>query len=219
MTLPPDFHPASRTRLLQVAAATWLLLVSAAVVVNHVSLSRLAEDVRASAPAIDVAMLDSRLTELELLTDSTGHQPEPLTQASLDTVRQALEERLARLEQTDAEPPATTDIAHLQSRLDQLEARLKEIRQPPPPAAAPARRPPPAEAARPTTVEPPFRLLDIELRAGERFLSIAPADSRSLASVRVQRLGETESGWRLESLEGRTATFLFNGQARRLSVP
>ena len=46
MTLPPDFHPASRTRLLQVAAATWLLLVSAAVVVNHVALSRLAGDVR-----------------------------------------------------------------------------------------------------------------------------------------------------------------------------
>jgi len=219
MTLPPDFHPASRTRLLQVAAATWLLLVSAAVVVNHVALSRLAGDVRTSAPAIEVALLDSRLTELELLTDSTGHQPEPLTQASLDAVRQALEERLARLEQTDAEPPATTDIAHLESRLDQLEARLKEVRQPPPPAAAPARRPPPAGAARPATVEPPFRLLDIELRAGERFLSIAPADSRSLAAVRVLRLGETESGWRLESLEGRTATFLFNGQARRLSVP
>lgn len=142
MTLPPDFHPASRTRLLRVAAATWLLLVSAAVVVNHVALSRLAGDVRASAPAIDVALLDGRLTELELLTDSTGHEPEPLTQASFDTVRQALEERLARLEQADTEPPATTDIAHLQSRLDQLEARLKEVRQPPPPAAAPARRPP-----------------------------------------------------------------------------
>ncbi|HCF1813067.1 MULTISPECIES: hypothetical protein [Stutzerimonas] len=219
MTLPPDFHPTSRTRLLQVAAATWLLLVSAAVVVNHVSLSRLAEDARASAPAIEVALLDSRLTELELLTDSTGHELEPLTQASLDTVRQALEERLARLEQADTEPPATTDIAHLQTRLDQLEARLKEVRQPPPSAAAPARRLPPAEAARPATVEPPFRLLDIELRAGERFLSIAPADSRSLAAVRVLRLGETESGWRLESLEGRTATFLFNGQARRLNVP
>lgn len=117
MTLPPDFHPTSRTRLLQVAAATWLLLVSAAVVVNHVSLSRLAEDARASAPAIEVALLDSRLTELELLTDSTGHELEPLTQASLDTVRQALEERLARLEQADTEPPATTDIAHLQTCL------------------------------------------------------------------------------------------------------
>tara|TARA_R110001599_G_scaffold69051_4_gene194493 strand:+ start:14299 stop:14958 length:660 start_codon:yes stop_codon:yes gene_type:complete len=218
MTLPPDFHPTSRTRLLRVAAATWLLLVSAAVVVNHVSLSRLAEEVRASAPAIEVALLDGRLTELESRTDSIGYQPEPLTQASLDAVRQALEERLARLEQADPAQDVATDIAHLQSRVEQLEARLKEVRQPPPPAAAPARRPPPAEAARPAIVEPPFRLLDIELRAGERFLSIAPADSRSLAAVRVLRLGETESGWRLESLEGRTATFLFNGQARRLSV-
>ncbi len=219
MTLPPDFHPTSRTRLLRVAAATWLLLVSAAVVVNHVSLSRLAEEVRASAPAIEVTLLDVRLTELESRTDSTEHQIEPLTQASLDAVRQALEERLARLEQADPAQDVATDIAHLQSRVEQLEARLKEVRQTPAPAAAPPRRPPPAEAARPTATEPPFRLLDIELRAGERFLSIAPADSRSLASVRVLRLGETESGWRLESLEGRTATFLFNGQARRLSVP
>tara|TARA_R110002020_G_scaffold142060_3_gene314020 strand:- start:31128 stop:31784 length:657 start_codon:yes stop_codon:yes gene_type:complete len=218
MTLPPDFHPTSRTRLLRVAAATWLLLVSAAVVVNHVSLSRLAEDVRASAPAIEVALLDGRLTELELLTDSTGHPPEALTQASLDAIRQALEERFARLEQRD-DAPAAADIVNLQKRLDQIEARLTEARPAPAPATAPARRPPPAQAPRPTTVEPPFRLLDIELRAGERFLSIAPADSRSLASVRVLRPGETEGGWQLESLDGRTATFLFNGQERRLSVP
>src|SRR5690625_5150366 len=165
MTLPPDFHPTSRTRQLQVAAATWLLLVSAAVVVNHVSLSRLAKDARASAQAIEVALLDNRLTELELLTDSTGHELEQLTQASLDAVRQALEERRARLEQADPAQDVATDIAHLQSRVEQLEARLKEIRQTPAPAATPPRRPPPAEAARPATLEPPFRLLDIELRA------------------------------------------------------
>lgn len=217
MTPPPD--PTSRTRLLRVAAATWLVLVSAAVVVNHVSLSRLAEEVRASPPTIEVALLDGRLTELESRADSAKHRPEPLTQTGLDAVRQALEQRLARLEQRDAARAAMTDIEHLQSRLDQLEARLKKVRQTPVPAATPARRPPPAATARPMIVEPPFRLLDIELRAGERFLSIAPADPRSLASARVLRLGETESGWRLESLEGRTATFLFNGQARRLSVP
>lgn len=196
MSFPTESRPQSRARLLRVAAATWLLLISTAVIIDHVALSRLADDVQASAPSLQVAMLDSRLTDLERRMDAADRQPASLTQSSLDATRQALEERLAVLEQTASTPQtAAADIAPLQSRVEQLEARMREVRQAPAPATAPARRPPPADTARPALVEPPFRLLGIELRAGERFLSIAPADARSLAEARVLRLGETESGW------------------------
>lgn len=220
MSFPAESRPQSRARLLRVAAATWLLLISAAVIIDHVALFRLADDVQASAPSLQVAMLDSRLTDLERRMDAADRQPASLTQSSLDATRQALEERLAVLEQTASTPQtAAADIAPLQSRVEQLEARMREVRQAPAPATAPARRPPPADTARPALAEPPFRLLGIELRAGERFLSIAPADARSLAEARVLRLGETESGWQLEALEGQTAVFRFDGQTRQLAVP
>lgn len=219
MSFPAESRPQSRARLLHVAAATWLLLISAAVIIDHVALSRLADDVQASAPSLKVAMLDSRLAELERRMDAADRRPASLTQDSFDAARQALEARLATLEQAASTQAATADIALLQSRLEQLEARAREVRQAPAPATAPARRLPPTEAARPATAEPPFRLLGIELRAGERFLSIAPADARSLAEARVLRLGETESGWQLEALEGQTAVFHFDGQTRQLAVP
>lgn len=220
MSFPAESRPQSRARLLRVAAATWLLLISAAVIIDHVALSRLADDVQASAPSLQVAMLDSRLTDLERRMDAADRQPASLTQSSLDATRQALEERLAVLEQTASTPQtAAADIAPLQSRVEQLEARMREVRQAPAPATAPVRRPPPADTARPALAEPPFRLLGIELRAGERFLSIAPAHARSLAEARVLRLGETESGWQLEALEGQTAVFHFDGQTRQLAVP
>lgn len=224
MSFPAESRPQSRARLLRVAAATWLLLISAAVIIDHVALSRLADDVQASAPSLQVAMLDSRLTDLERRMDAADRQPASLTQSSLDATRQALEERLAVLEQTASTPQtAAADIAPLQSRVEQLEARMREVRQAPAPATAPAtapaRRPPPADTARPALAEPPFRLLGIELRAGERFLSIAPAHARSLAEARVLRLGETESGWQLEALEGQTVVFRFDGQTRQLALP
>lgn len=222
MSFPAESHPQSRARLLHVAAATWLLLISAAVIIDHVALSRLADDVQASAPSIQVAMLDSRLADLERRMDAADRRPAALTQASFDTARQALQERLAALEQAAPTQATAADIVLLQSRLEQLEARGREVRQVPAPAPAatsPARRPPPAEAARPATAEPPFRLLGIELRADERFLSIAPAGARTLAEARVLRLGETESGWQLEALEGRTAVFRFDGQTRQLALP
>jgi hypothetical protein len=218
MTIAAESRPA-RIRLLRVAAATWLSLVSAAVIVDHVVLSRLANDIQISTQNVQATLLKGRLAELERRVDATERRPAQQTQASFDTVRQTLEERLAKLEQEPPTHTAAADVEHLQSRLEQLEARLKQVRQPPAPVVAPVHRPPPAEAAKPLTVEPPFRLLGIDLRAGERFLSIAPAGTRSLADARVLRLGEVESGWQLESLEGRTAVFRFEGQARQLTVP
>ena len=109
-------------------------------------------------------------------------------------------------------------MASLRSRLDEIEARAARP-QPPTPPAAPARRAPPAEAARPRIVEPPFRLLGVELRGGERFLSVAPMAATSLGSVRLLREGDAEGGWHLQSIEARVAVFRVDGQVQRLAVP
>lgn len=218
MTFPAESTTTSRTRLLRVCAATWLLLISAAVIVNHVALSRLLDETRSNSQSAEFAALSGLVTELVQQMDAIERRPAPVTQASFTSARQALEERLSRLELSAADHAAASEMASLRSRLDEIEARAARP-QPPTPPAAPARRAPPAEAARPRIVEPPFRLLGVELRGGERFLSIAPADTRSLAQARVLRPGETEGGWRLDALDGRTAVFSFEGQVRQLAVP
>ncbi|MEF8973236.1 hypothetical protein U9832_25440, partial [Escherichia coli] len=83
----------------KIAAAVWLLLVSVLTVVNSLGLSRLAEQARASAQDAQVQALATRVGDLEQQAEAVKRQPKPVTQSDLDTVRQALNERLARIEQ------------------------------------------------------------------------------------------------------------------------
>ena len=218
MTLPIESPPKPGAHLLRVCAAAWLLLISGAVIVNHVALSRLLEENQSSTQNVEFAALSGMVAEMAQELGAIERRSEPATQASLASVRQALEERLSGIEQGIADRVPASELASLRARLDQIEARVQRTRQVSPPSA-PAQRQPPAESAQSRIAEPPFRLLGTELRAGERFLSIAPEGSASLSAVRVLRPGETEGGWRLESLDARTAVLSFEGQVRQLAVP
>lgn len=206
----------SRSRLLKIAATAWLVFISAAVVINHVSLSRLSEEMQSTTLEPQITLLEHRLGELNQQVEEALGRPDPVTSTELDAIRQAMETRLSAMEQAVSELPPTPDLAPLENRLDQIEAHLHELRQQPPPAARSAQRSTPAK---PVVPDPPFQVLSIELRAGERFLSIAPNGHRSLTDARVIRPGEALGGWLLESLTGNSATFLVNGQVRHLSVP
>jgi hypothetical protein len=219
MSIPTDSPPARRVRLLYVLAATWLLLISLVVIADHLALSRLGEDSQANAQSVRIAVLEQTLSEWGQRVNAIELRPEALTQEDFVDLRRAIEERLARVEQSAADHAAANELAFLKERVDQFEARVATTRPTPVPQAAPTPRPAPTESARPRIVEPPFRLLGAELRAGERFLSIAPAGSRSLTEVRVLRPGESLDGWRLDSLDARTAVFSFEGQVRQLAVP
>lgn len=219
MSIPIDSPSARRVRPLHVVATTWLSLISLVVIVDHVALSRLAEDNQTSAQSARIAVLEQTLSEWGQRVDAVERRPEAPTREDFVGARQAIEERLSRVEQSAADHAAASELTLLEERMARLEARVEKAPQAPPPPPAPARRPPPAEPPKPRIVEPPFRPLGIELRAGERFLSIAPADPRSLAEVRLLRPGETEGGWRLESLDAGTAVFSFEGQVRQLTVP
>ncbi|MCH2559358.1 MAG: hypothetical protein MK005_18935 [Alcanivorax sp.] len=212
MTFQSGMH-SNRGRLLKAAAIAWLLFISAAVVIDHVALSRLTDDMQSNKLEPRLTLLDHRLSKLAQQVEGALDQPEPVTLANLDVIRQAMEARLADMEQAVS---THADIAPLESRLDQFEVRLQEARRTPPPAAPPVQRPAPAK---PIVTEPPFQVLSIELRGGERFLSIAPTAPQSLAETRVVRPGETVGGWLLEAINGNTAVFRVDGQARPLIVP
>ncbi|UPQ81437.1 hypothetical protein M0M42_13525 [Pseudomonas knackmussii] len=214
MTMMPGSGQPRHVTLMRVATITWLLLISAAVVIYHVALSGLTAQVETSAPGQQVAMLEKRLAELVQQVEQAQQQPDALPLARYKTERQALEQRLNAFEQALASRPSAESLPLL-SRIEQLESRFSAPRPAPPTVP----RPRAAIPAKPKAIEPPFRVIGAELRAGERFLSILPAVSGTLSQVRLLRPGEAEAGWHLETIEGSDAVFRHGDGTRRLPIP
>ena len=84
---------------MRTAIITWLLLISAAVVIDHVALSGLATQVETSATGLQVAVLEKRLADLVQQVEQAQQQPDALPQARYDVEHQALERRLNVIEQ------------------------------------------------------------------------------------------------------------------------
>ena len=203
-----------RTTLLRVAAATWLLLISAVVVIDHVILSTRADRTEDAVPATQLSELEAQLAELAREIEQQRQEPAALPLGRYESERVALDQRLEALEQALNDRP-TVDLEPLQTRIDRLEVRLANVRS----APTAASRPPVRAPARPRPIEPSFRVIGVELRAGERFLSILPTDAAALAQARLLRAGETETGWRLEVIEDGGAVFRHGDEVRRLTVP
>lgn len=206
-----------RATLIRVATATWLLLISAAVVIDHVALSRLAEQLETRAAARRVDGVEQRLAELAQQIELSRREPNALPQARYESDRIALEQRLAAIEQALGSHHSAEHLLPLQARVEQLEAKLAAPRPSTPPAARP--RPSTPAVTRATPTEPPFQIIDVELRADELFLSILPAGAATVSQVRLLRPSEAEAGWRLDTIDGATALFRHGDATRRLAIP
>lgn len=215
MTTIPGSQSRPHGTLMRVAVVTWLLLISGAVVIDHVTLSGLAIQVETSAPSRQVAAMEKRLAELIQQVEHAQQQPVALSQERYEAEREALELRLSAIEEALDSRTPTDNLLPLQARLEQLEMRLSA----PPPAPPTPHRPRSAAPAKPKAIEPPFRVIGTELRADEQFLSILPAASDALTQVRLLRPGETEAGWNLEAIETNTAVFRHGDDSRRLPIP
>jgi hypothetical protein len=218
MTLPPSPAPETRDRLRRIVTGTWLILVSASVLVNHVSLSHLTRETQDTAHSSEVETLQGKLFTVEQQLAAIKPLPNAVNPAEFTAARQALDDRLGRIEQTLGSGVRVNDLLVLQTRLEQVEARVEKIHWTLSPASGPARHRMPV-ATQPVVIDPPFALLGGELRGGEPFVSIAPTGSQSLSQVRVLHPGESEGDWLLEALDGKTATFRVNGQVRQITVP
>lgn len=204
---------AGHARWLKIAAAVGLLLVSTLAVVNSVGLSRLTEQSQASAKDAHVQALNTRVAELEQQAATSKAQPKPVTQPDFDAARQAFDERLAQVEQAQAANTRTGELQALQARVGDIEARLKKAAAP---APAPRRT---AEPTRPKVPEPPFNIVGVELRGGERFLSVAAPKASSVLDVWLLREGDAVGAWHLQAIEARAAVFRVDGQTQRIALP
>ncbi|KAG0751722.1 hypothetical protein G6F24_014083 [Rhizopus arrhizus] len=121
---------------------------------------------------------------------------------------------MTRLEEAEEARALAVDLQTLQARVNGIETRLEKARQ-----VASAARPRIPVATKPKVPEPPFRVLGVELRGGERFLSITSTAAASLAGARRLRQGDAEGGWQLQSIEAQAGVFQVNGQTQRVAVP
>ena len=214
MNFPPLSRREEQARWPWIAVGAWLLLVSALAIVNSVGLSRLTEQNRASARDAHVQALTTRVGDLEQQAEAVKRQPKPVTQADLDTARQALDERLTQIEEAHATNDHASEIQALQARVGAIENRLKKSAATV--AAAPRNA---AEPPKPTAPEPPFNVVGLELRGGERFLSITVPGATSIRDVRLLREGDTLGAWHLQALEAHVAVFRIEGQTLRIALP
>ena len=153
--------------------------------------------------------LQYSLKDLKQMVD-TGEQQANTLDPMLDQWAQEIQELRDGL----ATRATEADMTALRARLEQVEQRLLEFKtQPsPPPPTSSAAKPKKTARVRPVPLSLPFSVLSVESRGGERFLAVAPHDSRSLTDVRLLHSGEQQGAWRLKILEPNSAIFAVAAQ-------
>ena len=210
-------HPAQRsTAAVVVQSLFWLWLIGLSVIV--------ALGYLAMRDQTDQERLDSRLQRLE--AQATGlaetieaiqQRPAVATAADLKDTRQILEARAAQVEKSLNGYAAADDLQALRAEIEQIKTRQAAAR-----AAAPAQprasRPATASKAEPQPL--PCRVVGAELRAGERSVSVAPANGDFTPDqLQVLLPGDAVGLWRLQAIEGNAAVFQAGDQTRRVAIP
>ncbi|MNF64357.1 hypothetical protein D3C84_460840 [compost metagenome] len=153
--------------------------------------------------------LQYALKDLKQLVDS-GEQQVNTLDPMLDQWAQEIQELRDGL----AGRATVADLTVLRARLEQVEQQLLELKnQPsPPPPTSSVTKPKKTARPKPAPLSPPFSVLGVESRGGERFLAVAPPDSRSLRDVRLLHNGEQLGAWHLKVLEPNSAIFAVAAQ-------
>lgn len=147
--------------------------------------------------------LQYALKDLRQMVD-TGEQQANTLDPLLDQWAQEIQ----KLHDGLAARVTEADMTALRARLEQVEQQLLDLKSkpsPPPTPSAPKLKK--TAHSQPVSLSPPFSVLGVESRGGERFLAVAPHNSRSLMDVRLLHSGEQTGTWRLKVLELTSAIF------------
>lgn len=153
--------------------------------------------------------LQYALNDLKQMVDS-GEQQANTLDPMLDKWAQEIQE----LRDSLAARATAADMTALRARLEHVEQQLLDFKTQPSPPLSTSSTAKPKQTARPkpAPLSPPFSVLSVESRGGERFLAVAPHDSRSLTDVRLLHSGEQLGTWLLKVLEPNSAIFAVAAQ-------
>lgn len=199
----------SRLSWLSISLSVWLLLLSVLVGISLVSFRGLAVEFRRNAESKRIEALEARIENIvkQQIEQLNAHRIE------LADVRGALEARIHRAEETTSRSNEQW-MGTLQAQSQRIDALQTELNA--------AKRT--SEAAAPGTPkvkplpQPPFDVIGVESRHGERLLSILSHNARSANDIRLMRQGEQIGEWTLHAVEEGQAVFRVAGQIRRLPM-
>ena len=153
--------------------------------------------------------LQYALKDLKQMVDTSEQQAN-----TLDPMLDQWAQEIQELRDGLAARATEADMTALRVRLEHVEQQLVELKTQPstPPSTSSTAKPKKKTRPTPAPLSPPFSVLSVESRGGERFLAVAPHDSRSLTDVRLLHSGEQQGAWRLKILEPNSAIFAVAAQ-------
>ncbi|WOA51030.1 hypothetical protein [Dickeya solani] len=204
------------TMIIRLLVWVWLGVLTALAVLIYRATADLVKREQVDASLQQVQVLEGRLKELTDSIQALEARPVPASATALRSMQHSLETHIAQMEQAQENYASTQVVQTLRDELAQLKSQQKAAIQ----SAPTTRRTTNPAVTAPRKMPFPFRILGLELRAGQRMVSIAPASGEP-APEQIQLVlpGETVSQWRLETIDGDTAIFSRAGQTRRLAIP
>lgn len=211
------------------------IALGAALLFQQYQLTILRSTLTEAADKTTLNALQSRLSGIDDRLDTVAGKP----MVSMDDFRASQQALATRIDAAQAAAAQAHDMARtsasaselvvLKADLESLTGKMQKMaasratavvttkpQTPPKPKtkAAIAKVPPVPSAP------PPFQMVGLEYRGGERFLAIAPSGSTRLSQIYLIRPGEFVSGstWHLKSVNDRTATFDVDGATRTLNI-
>lgn len=211
------------------------IALGAALLFQQYQLATLRSTLTEAADKTTLNALQSRLSGIDDRLDTVAGKP----MVSMDDFRASQQALAMRIDAAQAAAAQAQDMARtsasaselvvMKADLESLTGKMQKMAasratavvttkpQSPPkpkPKAAIAKVPPVPSAP------PPFQMVGLEYRGGERFLAIAPSGSTRLSQIYLIRPGEFVSGstWHLKSVNERTATFDVDGATRTLNI-
>jgi len=204
-----------KVRLLSVAGGVGVLLIGGALVSHQVTLTALSDVVRSDTQILQLQTLEDRLTAIEAFRASEQQRPAAAKQTDFVSLQHAMDQRLAAVESAFSGRATTDDLQAVRDQFVELKDALKAVQ-----VASAEPKPPRRPSAKPAILaNPPFQILGLESRGGERFLAVGPLNVQSLEYVQLLQVGGSFGDWQLDAIERQEAVFRVNSQSRRLAVP
>ena len=221
------------TRTTFIFSLCLIVLAGAWAYENH-QLSLLSSNLAAAADKDSLNALLTRLAKVDERLDAVENK-HLVTNDDFRSGQQALSNRIDAVQAFAKQATeATQDLSQritaaeeqvmlLKASVEMIDIRLQELSKPQAtelPVVAPEPKPVIRKKPQPAPQPPPFTVIGIEYRGGERFLSVAPPGSTQLNQINLIRPGDgvTGTAWKLKSMDGRLAHFEVAGLSRTLTV-
>ncbi|MDU8358461.1 hypothetical protein [Pseudomonas syringae group sp. J309-1] len=176
--------------------------------------------------------LDDRLdaaSQLKSVTIDDFRAGQQALSNRIDAVQALLKQVQEAAKDAAQQGASMQEVVVMGARIEELQVKLQDLRaakSAPAQATAAAKPKTPAPSrqtmaqAKAKEAPPPFSVVGVEYRGGERFLSVAPPGSTQLSQLNLVRPGDMVAGsnWQLSSLDESRALFSINGAPRILPL-